>query len=121
MRFSAEVRDAVIRIAEREGIDPAGLLAVVEVESAGKPLEDNNRTPRFLFERHIFYRYLRDHAPQKLQRAVELGLAHPRWDRTIQYKDQATSKGRRSLLGRAVRIDEEGAHYSLFYRAKSIA
>jgi hypothetical protein len=27
-------------------------------------------------------------------------------------KDQATSKGRRSLLGRAVRIDEEGAHYS---------
>jgi hypothetical protein len=112
MRFSAEVRDAVIRIAEREGIDPAGLLAVVEVESAGKPLEDNNRTPRFLFERHIFYRYLRDHAPQKLQRAVELGLAHPRWDRTIQYKDQATSKGRRSLLGRAVRIDEEGAHYS---------
>jgi hypothetical protein len=80
MRFSAEVRDAVIRIAEREGIDPAGLLAVVEVESAGKPLEDNNRTPRFLFERHIFYRYLRDHAPEKLQRAVELGLAHPRWE-----------------------------------------
>jgi hypothetical protein len=112
MRFSAKVRDAVIRIAEREGIDPAGLLAVVEVESAGKPLEDNNRTPRFLFERHIFYRYLRNHAPEKLQRAVELGLAHPRWDRTIQYKDQATSKGRRSLLGRAVRIDEEGAHYS---------
>jgi hypothetical protein len=33
MRFSAEVRDAVIRIAQREGIDPAGLLAVVEVES----------------------------------------------------------------------------------------
>ena len=112
MRFSAQVRDAVVQMAEREGIDPAALLAVVEVESAGNPLEDNNRTPRFLFERHIFYRYLRDHAPDKLPIAVQQGLALPRWDRTIEYKDQATSKGRRRLLGRAVKVDEEGAHYS---------
>jgi hypothetical protein len=29
MKFSAEVRDAIIHMAEREGIDPVGLLAVV--------------------------------------------------------------------------------------------
>lgn len=118
MAFEKKVIDAVVEMASDHDIDPAGLLAVVEVESAGKPLEDNNRTPRFLFERHVFYRCLKPKDTKKLQAAFDQGLAHPDWrpkktwgDKN-QYRDQGTSKGRRNLLGKAVKIDEECAHHS---------
>lgn len=112
MAFEKKVIDAVVEMANDHDIDPAGLLAVVEVESAGKPLEDNNRTPRFLFEKHVFYRYLVKHEPAKLQLAVQRGLAIPKWQGPSQYGDQSTSKMRRSLLSRAIKISEEGAHHS---------
>lgn len=112
MAFEKKVIDAVVEMANDHDIDPAGLLAVVEVESAGKPLEDNNRTPRFLFERHVFYRCLKAKSAAKLQLAIQEGLAIPKWSRATQYKDQGTSKGRRGVLGRAVKIDEECAHHS---------
>lgn len=118
MAFEKKVIDAVVEMANDHDIDPAGLLAVVEVESAGKPLEDNNRTPGFLFERHKFHECLKRRAPGKLALAVAEGLAHPdwrpksKWGANNQYRDQGTSKGRRSLLGKAVKIDEECAHYA---------
>lgn len=116
MAFEQKVIDAVVEMANDHEIDPAGLLAVVEVESSGVPLESNNRTPKFLFERHVFYRCLKPKDTKKLQAAFDQGLAHPDWrpkskfGANNQYRDQGTSKGRRNLLGKAIKIDEECAH-----------
>lgn len=108
--FSTDVRDRVAAVARKNGIEPAGLLAVVEVESAGKALEaGDNRTPRFLFERHVFHRELAKRAPNKLDDAIRAGLAIPKWDRKTQYRDMGTSAKRLAVLERAKAIDEECA------------
>lgn len=109
MAFEKAVIDQCARVARKHGIEPAALLTVVEVESAGKSMEADGTTPRMLFERHVFYRELAKRAPAKLQAAVNAGLAIPKWNRATQYKDQATSKGRLTLLARARAIDEECA------------
>lgn len=90
-------------------IPEAGMLAIVEVETAGSPLEADGRTPTFLFERHIFYRELNARQPHKLAQAVKLGLAIPHWSKATQYKDERTSQMRLELLSRAKAIDEDCA------------
>jgi hypothetical protein len=110
--FSQNVVNQTIRIARINRINPAALLAVVEVESNGQPFELDNRTPRFLFERHVFYRELKKRAPNKLKRAVDLGLAIPKWNRSVQYRDQGTSRGRLALLEKARSVDAECANRS---------
>ncbi len=110
--FSQNVVNQTIRIARVNHINAAGLLAVVEVESNGQPFELDNRTPRFLFERHIFYRELKKRAPTRLKRAVDLGLAIPKWNRATQYRDQGTSRGRLALLEKARAVDSECANRS---------
>jgi hypothetical protein len=107
--FEPNVLREVIRVASKNKIEAAALLAIVEVESAGRSLEDDGKTPRFLFERHKFYSELKKLAPGKLDRAVKLGLAHKDWRRSTQYKDQGTSKARLSLLARARAVDDECA------------
>jgi len=102
----------VVRAAEDNGIEPAALLAVVEIESSGAPFEQDNETPRFLFERHVFYRELKHRAPARLTRAVAEGLANETWQRNTQYKDQGSSSGRLALLARARAVDEECANRS---------
>lgn len=101
--------DAVIAAAAAAEIPPAALLAVVEKESAGEPFELDGRTPRILFERHVFYRELAKRAPEKLQAAVKAGLAIKTRSRATQYKDQGRSAARLALLDRARSIDEECA------------
>ena len=98
--------------ARAHGVEPAVLLAVVEIESAGKAFEADGRTPRFLFERHVFHRELKRRAPGKLAQGVRGGLAIPQWSRATQYRDQATSAGRMSLLSRARALDTECANLS---------
>ncbi len=112
MAFEPEVIKQVVNVARRNGVDPSGLLAVVEVESDGKSLEADGRTPRLLFERHVFYRELRKRAPDKLQRAIDAGFAIPKWDRSTQYKDQGTSQRRLDLIARVRQVDEECANRS---------
>lgn len=49
MAFDERVESATRRVAKEIGVEPAILLAVVEIECAGTPFEGDNVTPRFLF------------------------------------------------------------------------
>lgn len=109
MAYSQALIDAVKQVAARWSIDQAALMAVVEIECGGQPYEADGRTPRFLFERHIFYKQL---SGAKLQRAVDAGLAIPKWSRTTQYRDQGNSAGRQAVLQQARAIDPEAANKS---------
>ncbi|MEP9350589.1 N-acetylmuramidase domain-containing protein [Xanthobacter sp. KR7-225] len=110
MALKGRIVDLVIAAAEREELPPAALLAVVEVESAGEPLETDGRTPRLLFERHVFHRELAERAPAALKAAKKAGLAIAKWSRSTQYKDQGTSAARLALIARARAIDTECAN-----------
>lgn len=110
--ISENLARQVATIAGANMIDPAALLSIVEVETAGQPLEHDGRTPTFLFERHYFYRVLKRIMPSLLARAVALGLAIPKWSRATQYRDEKTSAGRLALLAKARAIDEECADRS---------
>jgi len=107
-----ELTAAVVRAAEAAGIPSAALLAVVEVESAGQALEQDGRTPRFLFERHQFHKWLQQLAPEVLPAAIAAGLAIPKWSRATQYKDQGRSAQRLALLQRARALHAECANLS---------
>ena len=108
--FSDQAVKEIVKRARAESIDPAALLAVAEVESAGRLTEDDGSTPRFLFERHVFYRNLKKLNNAALGQAVSAGLATQKWDRSVAYKDQGTSKGRLAVLAKARAIDEECAN-----------
>ena len=86
----------LVRAAKRRGIRPEALCALVEIETAGIPFENDNNTPRLLYERHIAYR----EAQKKgvLNQFVNAGLAIPKWSKATQYKDQGK-------LGQAHRAD----------------
>ena len=60
--FEGDVLRQTIAVASKYKIEPAALLAVTEVESAGRSRECDNTTPRLLFERHVFYRELQRQA-----------------------------------------------------------
>lgn len=111
--FLDNVVDEVVRVAKKNKIDPASLMAVIEVESAGRPFEDDGVTPRFLYERHVMYKeLLKKRGQAKASEAVRLNLARVGWNRSVQYKDQGTSKGRLALIARARAFDEECANRS---------
>jgi hypothetical protein len=113
MTFEGYVLSQTVGVAKLHKIDPAALLAVVEVESAGKSLECDGVTPCLLFERHIFYRELKKAGKTSaLANAIALGLANSSWQPATQYKDQGSSVGRLSLLKRAREIDVECANRS---------
>jgi hypothetical protein len=112
--FSDQLALQIAKFAGANGIPKSAMLADVEVETAGKPFEDDGRTPALLFERHIFYHQLATRAPAKLGQAVKLGLAHPTWQPKTatdkgQYFDQRNSDERMALLGRARAVDEDCA------------
>lgn len=112
MSLDRSIIDAVVAAADKAGIPREALLAVVEVESDGGPCEQDGRTPRLLFERHVFHRMLKERRPDLLALAVSQGLALPRWSRETQYKDQGRSAGRLALLARARAVDAECANLS---------
>lgn len=110
--FNDSVAHAVITAAKDNHIDPAALLAVVEVETGGKTFENDGRTPQFLYERHIAYREARKVGQKTLSAFIKAGLAIPKWNRATQYKDERTSAQRLALMQRACDIDEEVAKSS---------
>lgn len=110
--LKSPVIKVVIDAAHAHDIEPATLLALVEVETAGEPFEKDGRTPRFLFERHVFYRELGKVSSVKQSKAVSQGLAHKNWQRATQYKDQGTSEKRLALLEKVKAIDIEAAYRS---------
>lgn len=107
--FSDRIALQIANAATAAGIPPAGMLALVEVETAGQPTENDGRTPNFLFERHLFHRELSARAPDKLAAAVRAGYAIPKWNKATQYRDEGTSSGKLALLAKVKAIDEDCA------------
>jgi hypothetical protein len=108
--FSNEVINAAVRAANANGIRPAALLALIQVETAGHPFEIDGKTPSLLFERHVCYREaLKANCLGPFQRA---GLAIPHWNRATQYKDQGSSAARIALIERARNVNIEVANRS---------
>lgn len=110
--FSQSLVDALVNEANKNAIDPAGLLALVEVETRGVTFEQDGRTPQLLYERHIAYRYAGKVSARVLSMFVAAGLAIPKWSRSTQYKDQGTSANRLKLIAKARGINEEVANQS---------
>ena len=105
--FSDKITQAVTAAAKTHGIEPAALLALVEVETGGKCFEEDGRTPAFLFERHVAWREAKRRGV--LAAFVRAGLAIPKWDRATQYRDQRSSAQRLALMRAARAIDAETA------------
>lgn len=80
--FSLSKQD-YIRAAERLDIEPAVLMAVVEVECSSRGGFLSSGRPRILFEGHIFWRKLREQgiSPEELE-PVHPDIVYPRWVRT---------------------------------------
>lgn len=106
MAFDADVVDEITTVAREQGIEPEALIAVVEVESSGKPytMVDGRRLPLILFEYHVFYRTL---PPELRADAVKRNLARKRWG-DLPYKK--TQPARYNQLDRAAEIHAEAAH-----------
>jgi hypothetical protein len=92
------------RIAADLKVEPAAFRAVLEVEAAGSGFDKRNR-PKALFERHHFFRNLKDD-PGLQSRAVAEGLAYPKWG------EKPYPKGSDAVydeITRACAIDEDDA------------
>lgn len=110
--FSQAIINAIGDAATQAKIEPAALLALVEVETSGDPFEQDGRTPRLLYERHVAWR-MAAKVSKALQSAfARAGLAIPKWSKSTQYKDQGTSAKRLALIARARAIDAEVANQS---------
>jgi hypothetical protein len=110
--FNDSIALAVVAAARKNGITPAALLAIVEIETGGKPFETDGRTPAFLFERHICWREAEKRSRGLLAAFRRAGLAIPRWNRATQYRDERTSSQRMVLIRRARAIDSEVSNRS---------
>lgn len=107
--FDDATRAAVAEFAARERLDPAGILAVAEVESGGKAfaLVDGRPEPLIRFEGHYFDRRL---SGDDLAAARAAGLASPVAGAVKNPKSQAA---RWRLLARAAEIDAQAAYESV--------
>lgn len=103
--FDEAARQKIGALGQSIGIDPAALLAVAEVESAGRAFDtvDGKAMPLIRWEGHYFYRLL----PQSLKKtALTKGLAHPNAGGVPNPKSQ---QARYNLLERAKQVDEVAA------------
>jgi hypothetical protein len=104
--LSPFVESEIRRIAAERGIDPAALLAVVDIESGGRAFTEigGQPMPLICFEYHVFHRQLR---PAARPAAIGAGLAAPRWGQLLYPRSQ---RARYALLARAKLIDREAAY-----------
>ncbi|WP_127600287.1 N-acetylmuramidase domain-containing protein [Nitratireductor alexandrii] len=103
--FSKEIIQSITAAAARHALAPATLLAVADVESAGKPFATvaGRREPVIRFEGHYFDRRLRG---AQRARARAAGLASPEPGSVANPRTQAA---RWALLERACAIDRKAA------------
>ncbi|WP_342078016.1 N-acetylmuramidase domain-containing protein [Yoonia sp. SS1-5] len=108
MAFSSDVLAEIDAVAKAEGIEPAALKAVIEVESGGRAASkvDGKLMPIILYEYHVFYRYPGLSATNR-KTAVSRKLAARRWGDIPYVKSQS---GRYAQLARAAKIDEQAAY-----------
>ncbi len=107
--FSEKTAIEIINVASEFGIEPAALLAVVEVESAGSVFAviEGRQEPLIRFEGHYFDRRLSGEA---LVRARAQGLASPEAGTVA---NPASQVARWRLLQRAAEIDRKAAYESV--------
>lgn len=98
-------------MADELRVEPAALLAVAEVESAGVPEWNvhGKSKPAIRFEGHYFYRILKAKNPKLLQKAIAAGLANPKAGAV---KNPNAYGARYDLLARAADIDMDAAYES---------
>lgn len=109
--FTDAMARLIVDAAKTNDIKPSCLLALIEVETKGKPFEEaDGHTPAFLYERHIAYKEAGKR--NKLKQYIAAGLAIPKWSRATQYKDQRKSADRLALIHKARGIDTETANRS---------
>lgn len=87
------------RIGSVIGVGEDEVHALMEVEAGGSGFDSKGR-PKMLFEPHVFYRNL---TGEERQRAVDLGLAYPKW-RSGQYPSDSYPR-----LEQAYAINPEAA------------
>lgn len=109
--FNKQAQGLMVKIAEKNGWEPAALLAIAEVESAGVVFwtVDGKRVAPRRFEGHIFDQRL---SPAKRKRARSLGLSNPRGGAV---KNPRSRAGRVALIERAREIDHVAALESVSY------
>lgn len=107
--FTEHTADEIRKVAAEFGIEPAALLAVAEVESAGDVFAviDGRQEPLIRFEGHYFDRRL---SGETQARARAAGLASPYAGSVANPASQAT---RWELLERAAAIDRKAAYESV--------
>ena len=108
MNFNGAARklepSEIDQIATDLGVEPAAFRAVITVEAAGSGFDKAGR-PKALFERHHFYKHLKD-APGLQANAEAEGLAYPKWGTKPYPKG---SDAVYAEIERACAIDEEAA------------
>jgi hypothetical protein len=109
--FDQESRRQIISVAQANGIDPAALLAVALVESAGTPFWNigGRMEPAIRFEGHYFYRILKTKNSAKFAAAVAQGLAR----QSAGQVPNPPNSQRYGLLARAKAIDADAAIESI--------
>lgn len=109
MRLTKKQIDEIGGIAKQNRLSHSGLLAVTEVESAGRVFAKVNgrNEPVIRFEGHYFDRRLSGNKRAQARRA---GLASPKAGRVKNPRSQA---GRWALLKRAAEIDRQAAYESV--------
>lgn len=107
--FSREVIAEITAVAADMDLEPAALLAIAEVESAGKPFAviGGRNEPLIRFEGHYFDRRL---SPDNRKAARAAGLSSPTAGRIA---NPGTQAARWSLVARAAAIDAKAAHESV--------
>ena len=107
--FSDETLQIIERVARENGIEPATLKAVAEVESGGRAfaMVGGRKEPLIRFEGHYFDRLIGDDRRAEARKA---GLASPRAGTVANPRGQA---GRWQMLERAAQIDRAAALQSV--------
>src|SRR5262245_64051693 len=107
--FTPKTISEIAAVAEEFGIEPAGLLAVAEVESGGKAfaMVGGRQEPLIRFEGHYFDRRL---TPVQRETARKENLASPLAGAVVNPRTQAA---RWNLVARAAVIDRKAAYESV--------
>lgn len=107
--FEEKTAKEIMAVAEEFGLEPAALLAIAEVESAGQAFAiiEGRSEPLIRFEGHYFDRLLSE-TDRAVARAE--GLSSPQAGAVA---NPATQAARWRLLARASEIDHKAAHESV--------
>lgn len=107
--FDKKTVNEIMAAARELSLDPAGLLAIAEIESGGRAFArvDGRDEPLIRFEGHYFDRRL---SAEKQARARALGLSAPTAGAVV---NPRTQEARWRMLARAEKIDRKAAYESV--------